>query len=549
MLISYKTVRRLTMSFLLCTISLCAKEPASSFPLFDHLNYVDHPVTTTNPKAQSYFNQGLIFYYAFNHDAAYLCFEEASILDPQMAMAFWGMAIASGPTLGLDLSIEDEKKGFAAVQKAVQLSSHSSDVEKAYIQALAKRYTDLEKPDFKALEINYQKAMQDIVERYPDDLDAANLYAESGLNLNPDAMWKDNGQPNMGTLEVVQALNSVLKRNPQNVGANHLYIHTMEFSKFPERALPSADQLATVAPILTHLVHSASHIYMPVGDYEKSIQVNIRAVEGDEIYLKGLGFSKNAFGNYMHNLLYLIRSYTMAGHFKNAAAAAKNLQKIYAEHFDEDKEKETLYSTLLFVLLRFQKWNDVLKEKAPPSTMELSNALFHFARSAAYASLNRQAEALQEQQLFEKYESKNEKEKIPQLLEMLITYLDAKIAEMKGELPSAIEAYQKAVKLEDAFSTNPYDYLLIIRENLGEAMLCANQNKEAEEVFRTDLKKHPRNGRSLFGLYNSLVAQSRKYDAFWVKEEWKRAWQHADVKLEANCKDAAGSRKSEDKNP
>lgn len=502
---------------------------AEFFPLFQHIIYTHHPVTTNNVKAQNYFDQGMTFHYAYNQGAAYDSFRMAAQLDPEMCMAYWGMALASGPIMGVKISFSEEIKGYEAIQKAKLLSAKAPEVEKDYIQALALRYTNDSNPDFVSLEKNYQTAQKKLMEKYPDDLDAANLFVESTLNLHSKKLWQLNGEPSIETQEIINALVSVLKRDPSNIGANHYYIHTMEGSQYAERALYSADVLTQVAPILSHLVHSSSHIYLVLGDYQKSIYVNKQAILGDRVYIESLGPSQNAYRNYAHNLLYLVYSYAMAGNFEEAFKNAKDLKEVYFGNYSHFEKLELYYSIPLFVLICFEKWELILKEKMPPAFLKNSQALWHYARAIAFAALDNRDKSLVEKALI--LMPKEVNEQIQDEVKLLEFFLNAKMAENNNDLKSAIDNYRRAVALDDSLAGSQLDYLLIWREYLGRALLKNREFQEAEKIFREDLKHHVRNGRSLMGLYESLIAQARSYDALWVKREFDLAWKFSDVQM------------------
>lgn len=515
----------LTLTCLTCPLSPLQ----ASIPLFENLNSVVHPVSTKNEKAAQFFNQGLAFYYSFNSEASYSSFEEAAKLDPEMSMAYWGMALSLGPIQSTTIPIEREYQAYELIQKALKLSSNASPYEKSYIQALAVRYSDSPNPDFKQLAINYREAMKKLSESYPDDLDAASLYAESAMNLDVDHLWKKNGEPNEGTAQIVSILESVLKRDPDHIGANHYYIHTMETSTHPDRAITSADHLTKVNPILTHLVHAPSHIYLAVGDYKAAIAVNEKSIIANQEYLKQYN-DKKSVNKIAHNMLYLVRSYTMAGRFKEAKKSADDLKGLYKDVSPSEASPmiQINDSTLLFVLIRFQAWQDILNEPAPPPEMKLATTIWHLARAIAYASLGQQQLALQEQQAAEQNKEPVDEELVKSL-EILTLLLDAKLAVLKNDNLKAIELLQKAVSIQDPLKEEcPFDWILVLRENLGELQLKLNRPQEAEKIFREDLDKHPRNGRSLKGLFESLQAQSQDINGFWIKQAFYQTWEGED---------------------
>ena len=251
----------------ICTIAQAKDAPAPLAQLMSGLGEVHHPVSTKNRQAQQFFDQGLKLVYGFNHDEARRSFQRAAELDPKLAMAWWGVALTLGPNYNLPVDPEREKAGYDAVQRALALQENASEPERAYINALAVRYSNDPKADLHKLDADYKEAMGKLAAHYPDDLDAATLYAESAMNLHPWQLWLPDGKPNEGTEEIVATLESVLKRDPNHLGANHYYIHAVEASPHPERALPSAARLEKLAPAAGHLVHMPAHIYARVGDH------------------------------------------------------------------------------------------------------------------------------------------------------------------------------------------------------------------------------------------------------------------------------------------
>src|SRR5688572_33498789 len=271
-----------------------ASEPAGKLrpiSLLPKMGDLNHAVSTTNQMAQRFFDQGLTFVFAFNHDAAIRSFKRALDYDPNLAMAHWGIGLALGPNINLPVSPEAEKAAYDATQKALELSAKASAPEKDYIKALAVRYSIDPAADLKALDKKYSEAMKQLSEKYPDDLDAATLYAESLMDLKPWQYWSDDGKPADGTLHIVEVLESVLRRDPQHPGANHYFIHAVEASNHPERALPSAARLESFAPAAGHLVHMPSHVYLRVGDYAAAARRNEVAAEADLDYVQACGIT------------------------------------------------------------------------------------------------------------------------------------------------------------------------------------------------------------------------------------------------------------------
>ena len=498
-----------------------------------------HPVSTKNPEAQRFFDQGLTYIFAFNHDEAVRSFKRAAELDPNMAMAYWGIALALGPNINLDVDPEREKAAYEAVQKALALSANAPEQERAYIGALSKRYSIDPKADLKKLAVDYKNAMGELVKRYPDDLDAATLYAESMMDLRPWQLWNKDGTPAEGTEEIVTVLESVLKRNPNHIGANHYYIHVVEASLHPERALPSAERLKTLAPAAGHLVHMPAHIYMRTGDYKCAAQRNKVAAEVDQAYIKSSGVQGvYPLMYYSHNLYFLAVAYALEGRFSDAKKAADQLEAHVGPHVKGMPMLEFFMPISTLILVRFQRWDDILKSPKPDSRMAITNAMWHFARGMAYAVNGKVKEAESERKLLIAAEKTvpggatwdlNSASSVLKIAELV---LDARIALAKGDKKSAIEFLRKAVEAEDALNyAEPPGWYIPVRESLGSVLMLNGDYAEAEKVFRADLDKNPRSGRSLFGLMKSLKAQGKNYDAQLVRKEFEVAWKNADIKL------------------
>jgi len=499
-----------------------------------------HPITTTNPEAQRFFDQGFAFVYGFNHDEAVRSFQRAAELDPQAAMPWWGIALALGPNINLDVDPAREKAAYEAVQKAQTLAVKGPENERAYINALAKRYSIDPKADLKKLAVDYKNAMGELVKRYPDDLDAATLYTESAMDLRPWQLWTLDGKPAPGTQEIVAVLESVLARDPSHPGANHYYIHAVEASPHPEHALPSAARLATLVPAAGHLVHMPSHIYIRIGDYTASAKSNAAAVEVDRTYIHDNDVQGvYPLMYYSHNLHFLSVSQAMAGRFADAKQAADQLVELVAPEVKEMPMAEMFLPIPTFVLLRFQRWNDVLQIPAPDPSLPITNLMWHFARGLAYAATGDIPNAESERKAFSSAKKAipadalfSATNKAGPVLPLAEAVLDAKIAMAKGAKKPAIAYWKKAVAAQDALAYDePPAWYYPVRESLGGALLMDGQYQEAEKVFRADLQRNPRNGRSLFGLLEALKAQKKMADAEWVQKALAAAWQNADSQL------------------
>jgi Flp pilus assembly protein TadD len=497
-----------------------------------------HPVATKNPQAQRFFDQGLILLYAFNHDEAARSFQRAAELDPKLAMAWWGVALAKGPNYNLpQVNAAEAKAAYDALQKALQLADGAPKPERDYIKALAQRYSADAKADGKKLLRNYADAMRQLAERYPDDLDASTLYAESAMNLRPWKLWSPDGKPAEGTEAIARVLEAVLRRNPDHPGANHYYIHAVEASGHPERALPSAQRLAMLVPAAGHLVHMPAHIYMRLGDCEAAARANEQAIAADRAYLKG----RDATGIYpmmylSHNIHFLAIARATQGRFADAKKAADELVAHVGPHVREMPMLEGFLPTPILVLVRFRRWDDVLASLPPDAKQPIAKAVWRFARGMAYAAQGKLADAQKEQKAFlaardaipaaAPYSDWNTARGVLAVAEGV---LRARIAVARKDRKAAITLLQKAVRAQDELHYGePPDWFLHVRETLGGVLLQNGDAAGAEKVFRADLERNPRNGRSLFGLAASLRAQKKDYAAKMVELEFQRSWKHAD---------------------
>lgn len=537
----------LSISVLLClSTSIFAqhssmKMDATTKPptLMSGLGSIHHPVTTTNIEAQRWFNQGLALIFAFNHDEAVRSFKRAAELDPKLAMAHWGEALALGPNINLDVDPAREKAAYEAVQKAQALASNASENERAYIDALARRYSIDPKADLKQLDADYKHAMSELVKNYPDDLDAATLYAESAMDLRPWKLWAADGKPAPGTEEIVAVLESVLRRNPNHPGAIHYYIHTIEASPNPERALAYAPKLAELMPAAGHLVHMPAHIYQRTGDYESAAQSNRDAAAADRAYMEKNGAQGiYPLMYYSHNLHFLAIAQTMEGRLIESLNASKLLDANVGPALKDMPMLEGFLTVTPLIYVRFNRWEEILKLRQPDPSLFGLTAVVHFARGMSYASTGDIAQADEERQLFTKAVSK-----IPgdapfglnpaaKVMGVADTVLVARIASAKGDNKTTVDMLRKAVELEDGLAYDePPIWFLPVREMLGGALMKSGDFGAAEQVFRADLERNKRNGRSLFGLKESLRAQKKNYAATLVQREFELAWKNADAKL------------------
>ncbi len=512
--------------------------PATLLPGMGSLH---HPIATSNPDAQRFFDQGLTLVYAFNHDEAERSFRRAAELDPSAAMPWWGVALSLGPNYNDPGNPEKEKAAFDAIQKAKSLAASGPENERAYIEVLALRYSSDPNADLKKQAHDYSRGMGELARTYPDDPDAATIYAESMMDLRPWGLWKLDGTPSEGTLEIIAVLQSVLARDPSHVGANHYYIHAVEASPHAEWAIPSADRLNTLVPNAGHLVHMPSHIYERVGDEAAAIKSNAAASEVDRNFIAATGATgMYPAMYYSHNLHFLAYAAMQAGQLAEASKAAQTLKEnieTQAKGMPPGMTEHFLVYPMA-VRIRFRDWPGVLAMPQPDASLAANVAFWHFARGMAFASTGKLADADGERKAFATAAGQIPHDqgygfaKATTIMQIAAAVLDAKIVEARGEHGAAIDALKKAVALQDALTYDePPDWFFPVRESLGGALLRAGQPADAEKVFREDLLRNPRNARSLFGLWQSLVAQKKTSDAAWANLEFQAAWKDADSTL------------------
>jgi len=500
------------------------------------------PITTSSEEAQVYFDQGIALLYGFNHDEAARYFRRAAELDPEAPMPYWGLALAIGPNYN-DTAVDEARAQatYDAVRNAQARAARGTPREQAYIAAIARRYASPDpNSEWLAFHRDYSDAMREMSATFPDDLDAATLFAESLMMLRPWQLWSADGEPAPGTLELVAVLESVLKRNPDHAGAHHLYIHAVEASPNLERAIPSANRLMTLIPGAGHLVHMPGHIFLQTGDYDLAAETNVRAVEADNAFIARTG----ATGMYplmyaTHNVHFVAYARAQQGRYEEAKAAAEEMVERVG---DFDLEMQMLEGFRLYPLmvdLRFGRWDGIVESRAPIADRELEHAFWRYARAMAYAAQGDPRRAEAEQRRFERERAAVPEEsqyllnnKAADVLALAAATLEAQIAEARDEGERAIEEWRRAVEIERTIQYDePPAWFYPVRQSLGAALLENGRAREAEAVFRETLAKFPRDGRLLFGLEQSLLAQDRSDEAALVRSQREAAWADATVAL------------------
>lgn len=516
-------------------------------PLLEGMGELHFPISTNDTLAQQFFDQAMMLSYGFNHKEAERSFRQVAKLDPENAMAWWGVALVQGPNINSAMMPEAVPVAWEALQNALKFKENASPREQAYIEALAKRYIKTPMEDRSSLDKAYAEAMGKLAKKYPDDLHAQVLYAEAMLDLHPWDYWKQNGEPQPWTPEILRVLESVLERNPYHAGANHFYIHALEASQTPEKALPSANRLRKLVPGAGHLVHMPAHIYIRTGDYHEGTLANLRAIASDDAYItqcRQQGIYAIAYMAHNHHFLWATA--TLEGRKKLATKAALATSMMVNTDIMRMPDMGTLqhyWIIPLYAYVRFGDWQKILSYPKPADDLIYPQGVWHYARGLAYTAQNEFDKAeteLAELKTIAVKDTLNyitiwEINTTKQLMQIATRVLEGELAAAQGKYGKAIRFLNEAVRIEDALNYNePADWFFPVRHNLGAVLLEAGQNRKAEKIYREDLETYPKNGWALFGLAQSLKAQGKETEAKKVKEQFEEAWKHADITLKAS---------------
>jgi tetratricopeptide (TPR) repeat protein len=519
------------------TVAPGPKNLADTVPLYTNLGAHHKRISTRVPATQQYFDQGLRLVYGFNHAEAIRSFTRAAALDPTCAMCYWGIALASGPHVNAPMDAASGIAAYAAVQKALALTSHATAPERAYIEALAQRYEAVPPTERVSLDTAYARAMARVATTYPKDLDAATLYAESLMDLRPWNYWQPDGTPYPGTTDIVRQLERVISRNPNHPGACHYYIHAVEAVN-PKAAVPCAERLARLMPGEGHMVHMPAHIYIRVGRWNDAVQANQHAIHTDEVFIDGqhpMGVYPLAY--YPHNIHFLAFASTMAGRRAQAIEAATTLtSKVNVDAARQVGMLQEMLPYHALTLTTFGQWDAVLADPLPPEDIRFSYALASYARGVAHAAKGQWAEAhaaLATVTAINAATADGAEGKTA--LSIAVHALAGEIATRRGDLAAGITHFREAATIEDAgLYFEPPKWYYPIRHSLGAALLKAGHHAEAEQVYREDLRRFPENGWSLFGLAQALRAQGKTTEAAAADARFRRAWATTDVTLTAS---------------
>jgi Tfp pilus assembly protein PilF len=523
-----------------------AGKAQSVAPLFSGMGELHHPVTTRSMEAQRFFDQGLTLCYAFNHPEAIRSFRGALKHDPDCAMAWWGIAYASGPHVNRPMTREDNDRAWDAIQKALALKSKVGASDQAYIDSMAMRYQAEFNGDRPALDKAWAAAMREVAANLPDDPDAKTIMSEAIMDTMPWDYWKSDRSPKPETEEAFAALRSVLQRHPDHPGANHFYIHAVEAGPNPEWGLPSADRLGKLVPQAGHLVHMPSHIYFRVGQYHDATVANELAVKADRSYIQhcaAQGFYPGVY--YPHNEHFLWYALLFEGRSGRALDAAKRVAETANDNYcgpNKALEAPRFRHLPWLTMARFGRWKDILAVAQPPSTNDflIDRAFWHFTRGLAFAARGDGSSASAEHAALAKLATSEDAKKLDNphfpatgVLAVAEHWLAGKAAEANGNSDEAIRRLTEAVKAEDALPyMEPSYWPVPVRPTLGAVLLKAGKPAEAEKYFREDLSRWRRNAWGLLGLEASLRAQGNAIAADMVHREFEDAWQRADVKLD-----------------
>ena len=512
-------------------------------PLFDGYGDHHHPISTSSPRAQAWFDQGVRMLFAFNHPEAIRSFREGARMDPDCAMCWWGVAFALGPNINQAMHDDAVGPAWEAVEMARALEPHASPEEIAWIEAVAKRYAPHPPADRSPLDQAFARAMRRVWMSYPQDLDAAVFAAEAMMDTQPWDLWSTDGATPKGyATDIVSSLETVLRQEPLHPGALHLYIHAVEASDTPERAEPAADKLENLMPSAGHIVHMPSHIYFRVGRYADSMKVNLRAAKTDEAYAaacRAQGYLPLGF--YFHDIDVLWTSAEMAGNYRIAIDAAHRV--VQAETtYPPDRQWDGPLDTALLTNLRFGKWADVLASPRPDAKWKITTAMWLYAQGFAAANMHDFHRANKDRSELAGMVSKNvfaddhdRRESHSQMAQIGLSLLDGEIARLNGKIDEAVADFRKARDIErELHYGEPPSWHQPISHILGAALLQAGKPGDAEAVYRDSLNTYRVDGWALFGLAQALAAQGKADEAAQTREEYARAWQLADVKLAAS---------------
>ncbi len=547
----------LIICFLAYFSSSSASENSAEAPLFNNLGTFHHKISTKNPLAQQFFNQGLVLFYGFEWGESIRSFKEAIRLDPQCGMCYWGLALALGNIMNAPLTGHEYKNAQVAIQKAISLKSHETSVEQDYIQALSLLFqhppiistktgifschvasSQHDESTPKEM-LGYSNAMKKLADKNPDDYDAKALYAYALFNRISWNFWDAHGKMNPLTPVIIKTLQSIIDRDPTNIGGNHYFVHVIEQSPTPEKALTSANPLRTLVPGSEHLVHMPTHIYFLTGRYHEGSASNLQAIEAYKQYNKichAQGFKPEINFLYFHNYDFLRTTAVMEGRKKLAlSAVTQMLDKPFSEWLANEASLQWFIPVSYFVKARFGMWNALLSEPMPNSKYQYAKGMWHYAEGMAYAHTGRIKKSEKELLNLQKIIAKGKNNDVlgakgVQLLKIAYEILAASIANMSGNEKLTLNHLRAADKIQyDMGYHEPPDWYFPVKEILGDAYLKWNRPADAIKMYHLDLKQYPQNGWALYGLSQALRKQNKISESQKIERQFKDAWKYADL--------------------
>lgn len=535
----------------LVTVTHTVQTAPPEAPRFDNLGKHHRTITTESNDVQAWFDQGINLYFGFNHEEAIRSFEAAAAIEPGCAMAYWGIAMSHGPNINNPVMDEDRSKAaYDAMHKAVENRDNASPVEQELIDALSARFTWPAPEDRSDLDQAYADAMGEVWKRYPKDADVGALYAESMMDLRPWDLWTIDGEANPGTMEIVGVLEKVIKMSPLHPGANHFYIHTMEASPTPGKALDSAKRLRDLVPGAGHLTHMPGHIFIRLGDYDGAIKVNQVAIEADRKYVEATG----QMGFYTlyraHNYHFLAYAAMFDGRKELSVNAAREMITQVPEEMVRAFPDflDAFMAVPVHVLVRFGMWQELIDEPAPPEDFQAAKAFWRYGRVVAFSSLGRIEEAEKEWKLLQAAcEAVPESRTLGNNPVHLLFEIGNRMAEgeleyRKGNYDRAFTLLREAVERDDALRYDePWGWMQPVRHALGALLLEQGHVKEAEAIYREDLRIHPDNGWALHGLAECLTRSGRVEEAKLTEARFNQRWTRADIVIKSSCYCRRGS--------
>ncbi|MGW8317157.1 MAG: tetratricopeptide repeat protein [Bacteroidales bacterium] len=513
-------------------------------PLFDGLEGIEYEIEGASVEVMNYFRQGLMLSYAFNHAESAGSFYETMRIDPGFAMGYWGYALVLGPNYNAAMEEDNFERAYDASRKALQLSEGTTGKDRDLIVALSERYIAHPGPDRSDLDQAYASAMKAVYQKYPEDNDIAALYVESLMDLHPWDLWGKSGDPRPWTPEIVEILETILERAPEHAGAAHFYIHAVEASKTPERALPQAEILQDLVPGAGHLVHMPSHVYIRTGHYHQGSLANLRAVAVDGDYVETChAYGVYPLAYYPHNYHFLAATATLEGNRELAVMAARRVNELTDPALMREPGWGTVqhyYTIPYYVMVKFGMWEELEKEPMPAEDLKYPVAVMHYAKGMAALGKGNTKEAKKHLASLKELAADPDIKEISiwdintagELLAIAENLLQGEISASNQSYDTAISSLEEAVRLEDHLNYNePPDWFFSVRHHLGAVLLEDKQYARAKEVYLKDLENYPENGWALAGLIKAYEGLGEASEAESIRERFDDAWQFADASI------------------